>query len=524
MPRGRVAFCPSPLLLGKAERRAVGITPRRPRHSVARASNVERGDDSAAYDEFSRMLGKADTPNSDAIRRGVEDDTAPLPKRKADPAMYDAFDTLLERSGGAGRKVKHQQRFVGREGERRRPPATGDAGVDSGREVPGKKTELRQTPSMTRAEVEEGYSFMDEAFAPKKKRTGKDKPSPELSEEQTGPPPVLSGPPPNLSTPPKRDGSPSFSSSSASAVSEPQLIQKPRHGADEPVVWREGASSASDPTRTVTADLSTPRLKAQPESKSMLSKPTTPPTVGSTGSVEETSVRQNARSKASPADTTPLSPEEIEAGYTAMKSFFADDLAAAEEDGDDESSAKFPSLSGPQAAPPSSATKTDAAEISPMKKPLRRVTSDPSTWREDWSDVPDPTRRKVANLDAPLPKSPRPTLPLVEKPTSLVPGGNMETTSSPESGLNAESAAAVSTPSPPLSGAPAAPSANVLAAAKAKTAVIEKRLRVRSTASPLSLENPKVVLKPSNVDQESGGSSVASTEQTDAIGGHSEVS
>lgn len=54
------------------------------------------------------------------------------------------------------------------------------------------------------------------------------------------------------------------------------------------------------------------------------------------------------------------------------------------------------------------------------KPTLRRVTEDPNTWREDWNDVPDPTRKIVASLDT-QPKNvsgPKPTL--VQKPVAPV--------------------------------------------------------------------------------------------------------
>lgn len=386
------AFCGVPVLLSPKLNSSARVASRRQRPCAcatkpgAQTSQPvpnDGTDDSSPsppgdYDEFSRLLGS----DGKEVQRRVELDLAPK-ERVVDDAAYDTFNALL---GGGRRKLKGGRQFANLGDARRR--ASQEKEKQGGfkpdfQETSKVNPDLPKGPqsrdtspparTMSEAEIADAYAFMEGAFATAKDEGGG-------STKDEAPAPQLTGPP---------------APSSRQAPNKVSLTPKPRHDTDEPALWRaSNSSSASDPTRIATADMSDmPVLAKAPPPPPLLNKPAgTQPGPGTPGENVEVG---DAGAKALPrTDTSPLSSAEIESGYREMDSFLGVEKAG-------------------EAQPVTDVPSSHASSKPVVKKPRHP--------NEDRTDVPDPTRMQTAKLDAPQPnKPPTPPPELLNKPAGPV--------------------------------------------------------------------------------------------------------
>lgn len=414
----RHAFLPAPPLFS-------------PRSTLPLRSSRRAAPRAAApsYDDFDKLLGGGGkSSGGDGTRQ---------PSKKPDPRDYSRFDTLLERTGGEGRKIKSQKRYLARPSS---GPGAGSSGVGGSGETGdapaggGGSGETGDTPAggdpsrgasflpkgdtsrMGADDVERGYEAMD-AFL----------------DAGDG------------------DGA-SVAASEVPQLQKPTQFAKPGYPGG-PGRSRENWDGVPDPTRKTVASLDGLPKAGGGLKPTLVRKPAGRDVEDADDLSEEAGSSSAAREFVPKADTSPLGSEEIASGYEAMDAFIkGDELAGAPEltkpgsgrlrrdwEGVPDPTRKqvasldnLPKVSGaskptlvqkPAARGASEEEVEREAPVVPglVQPILRRVTDDPDTWRRDWEGVPDPTRKVVASLDAEPDALGGPPPPaLVEKPTGAV--------------------------------------------------------------------------------------------------------
>lgn len=417
----RLAFLPSvPLHLPS---RRPSLVHRQPTPRAAASS----------YEDFDKLLGG-----------GGKSGDAPRPAKKPDPRDYSRFDNLLDRTGGEGRKLKSQKRYLGRPQAKAPRDAGADAGVSSSAGADtgaggyfGDVPEA-DTRSQTGEDVESGYAAMDKFLdGGGEKPTQLAKPGrpddPENWRENWdgvpdptrktvasldgmpkagGPKPKLaqkpgarreaSGVPKDRGDVPKADTRPLGSEEVASGYAamdaflgakKPEL-KKPgaRLITDDPSTWRDW-EGVPDPTRKTVASLDgLPKAGGGP--KPVLSQKPAARNVADGSVVPETDDVRELMEPVAAADTTPLGPEDIATGYAAMDEFLMEGGEVKKGSGrvaDDPTRKKVADLDGLSKA-------SGASKPTLLKKPGEPAR--PELVESENSPVPDlakPALRRLSN-------------------------------------------------------------------------------------------------------------------------------